>query len=268
MVARIAEIFGHPRPPEMVTEKYWDYDDDYFPRIAGEPWHVLTGDDLGGYIQGLGSGRSQPELFNYLFPIILIRWWEGLMDQTETYWFSYSLANAWGIRTFETIDEDRRGRVLEWIADAFIQAVDAWNGEAVDWRDQSRQTSLVPVFHDLTRDLPITKLLISRLSEVSTLGRAKWWLVLGNAILASKSGPFAPWNSVGKYQKTHHGSDFGEVMRPIFTVEYLSMKLYESELHFLPGFEYARARELQSQIGQDMAQAERQVESYLKACEN
>jgi len=188
MVARIKSIFGNPKPPERITQVQFDGAQQALVRTSSKPWHEIGQEDYWHYLNDLSYVDLQPDLFDYLFPAFLIRWWEGQLNrlggpQSESdIYFAIDQGQV-----FEKMMDDlKRRQVLTWMADAYIDGVDAWSGElSVIYDSQGPNNLHGPLwsFHALGQSVAITRSLLESLSNVSTIGRAQWWLVLGSGLV-------------------------------------------------------------------------------------
>jgi hypothetical protein len=72
------------------------------------------------------------------------------------------------------------------MADAYMEGVDAWSGHlSVAYRASGPDNLHGPLwsFNALGQSIPIIAPILDRLAEVSTEGRAQWWLVLATALI-------------------------------------------------------------------------------------
>jgi hypothetical protein len=188
MVARLKRIFGDPLPPRRVRQKQFDGAQADLIRTAAKPWHELDQLDYWRYLNDLCYVDLQQDLFDYLFPGFLVRWWEGQLNR---------LGGPGGVPDiYQAIDhgqllarmmnEPRRQQVQDWMSDAYIEGVDAWsNNLSVVYNPEGPDDLHGPLssFHALGLSVPVTRVILRRLGEVSTIGRAQWWLVFATGII-------------------------------------------------------------------------------------
>ncbi len=188
MVVRIKEIFGDPIPPKLVTQRQFDYADEHLIRTASKQWHEIDQSDYWHYLMDLSYVDLQQDLFDYLFPAFLIRWWEG---QLNRFGGPESESNIYraidhGDLLAEMMDESRRKQVLAWIADAYMEGVDAWSNKlSVDYTSRGPNDLHGPLssFNALGQTVPVMQAIIERLANITTIGRAQWWLVFATGII-------------------------------------------------------------------------------------
>lgn len=203
MVARIAEIFDHPSPPAVVTERQFDDCQEELELLARKKWHEIGREDYWCYLLDLCYVPLQRDLFNYLFPPFLIKWWEGQLDQTGGPSSETDIYRAIdnGGCLYTMMDEERRNAVHAWMVDAYIQGVDAWSGRLSTKYNPSASDRLhgpLHSFNAIGSSLPIVAEIWSTLSSPETSGRAQWWLVLITGLVyRPNTCPFIPpWTRV------------------------------------------------------------------------
>lgn len=200
MVGRIKRIFNDPAPPSKVTQAQFLDVDWHLHLIAAREWRHIRSFDLWTYLHDLCNVPLQQDLFDYLFPVVLIRWWEGQLDQSvglEREDFYRALDG--GQVLYKMMNESRRGQVLDWMTDAFIQGVDAWSHHLNFDRNVPGPDNLhdhLSSFNALGQSVPIIGRILTSLSEVSTIGRAQWWLVFASGVIwnANECPGVPPWN--------------------------------------------------------------------------
>lgn len=200
----MARIFGDPSPPRKITEKQFDDAQADLVATASKPWHQIDQSDYWHYLLDLCYVELQQDLFDYLFPAFLIKWWEGQLDRRggpESECDFYRAIDHGEVFT-KMMGETRRNEVFHWIVDAYMDGVDAWDGHlSVAYVKDGPDNLHGPLwsFNALGQSVPVLSALIERLSEVSTIGRAQWWLVLGSGILWKENEcPAIPsWTPVG-----------------------------------------------------------------------
>ncbi len=184
LVAEIADIFGHPKPVEIVTEKQFDYGQDRLQVLARSPWHEMETRRDSFYLMDLAYCGLQQDLFDYAFPGFLIRWWEGLVAQASAAHGETDIYFAiWHGQVFnKMMPLERRTRVMEWMTRAFIDALDAWSGWTTWQYSEGTNHHFLWTFNSLGRTLPVTPSLWKQMSNVSTPGRAQFWILIGTGL--------------------------------------------------------------------------------------
>ena len=204
MVQRVLALFDHPRPPSRVTEEQFDDCQEDLEKTAAKAWHEIGQEDYWHYVLDLCYVELQLDLFDYLFPAYLIKWWEGLLSgmggpESEC---DFYRAIDHGQVLSKMMRADRRELVYEWMTDAYIDSVDHWSGQlSTAYLSEGPSRLHLPLwsFHALGQSVPILDRILPRLSEVSTQGRAQWWLVLGTGLAWPENKcPFIPeWTPDG-----------------------------------------------------------------------
>lgn len=206
MVVRIKGIFGDPLPPLHVWQKQFDGAQHELIRTAAKPWHEINQSDYWHYLLDLCYVDLQQDLFDYLFPAFLIRWWEGQLNRLggpESESDIYRAIDR-GQVLYKMMSETRRQQVLEWIVDAYVEGVDAWSNKlSVTYVSEGPDDLHGPMwsFNALGQSVPVTKAILQQLADISTIGRAQWWLVFATGIA---------WNedecpAVPKWTSNHGG---------------------------------------------------------------
>lgn len=185
MAREIREIFGDPKPPATVTQRQFDGADDDLRKLASSTWEeILRADDWWAFLMDLKYTTLQQDLFDYVFPALLIRWFEGQMSQrggpeTETDFYSaLRRGNALSLM----LTPDRHHRTLEWMVRAYVQGVDGWDSsEFVAYQPQGPDRLHAPLasLSALGQSVPILDPIYQALQSVTTAGRARFWLVFG-----------------------------------------------------------------------------------------
>lgn len=187
MVARIKSVFDHPLPPRHVSQQQFDGAQDDLIRTAAKGWHEIDQSDYWHYLHDLCYSDLQQDLFDYLFPAFLIRWWEGQLNrlggpESEC---DFYLAIDHGRVLTRMMSESRRRQVLAWIVDAYMEGVDAWSNKlSVAYISHGPDDLHGPLwcFNALGQSVPVTQAILQQLADISTIGRAQWWLVLATGI--------------------------------------------------------------------------------------
>lgn len=188
MVARIKSIFGDPLPPRHVSQKQFDGAQDDLIRTAAKRWHEIDQSDYWHYLLDLCYGDLQQDLFDHLFPAFLIRWWEGQLNRLggpESECDFYRAIDH-GQVLAKMMSESRRQQVLAWITEAYIEGVDAWSNKlSMAYNSQGPNDLHGPLwsFNALGQSVPVTQAILQRLGDVSTIGRAQWWLVFATGVI-------------------------------------------------------------------------------------
>lgn len=127
---RVRRIFGHPKPPQEIWEKQFDYDDDALHRLARTPYNEIDFSDLWYYHHDLAYVELQPDLFAYLFPVCLMDWHQTLMQsQPCSHGDSEFHYGVWRGRVFEKMmTPEQREAVYEFFLDSFLARLDAERG--------------------------------------------------------------------------------------------------------------------------------------------
>lgn len=204
MVVRIKSIFGNPVGPGRVTQLQFDGAQDALERAAAKPWHEIDQSDYWHYLLDLCYVDVQQDLFDYLFPAFLIRWWEGQLSRfggPESECDIYRAIDQGQVLT-QMMSESKRQEVLEWIADAYIEGVDAWSNHlSVAYNCQGPNDLHGPLwsFNALGQSVPVIKEILSRLLDLATIGRAQWWLVFATGLLwnENKCSAIPQWTPDG-----------------------------------------------------------------------
>ncbi|HET6644160.1 MAG TPA: hypothetical protein VFG65_01545 [Fimbriimonadales bacterium] len=205
MVRRLQEIFGFPVAPGKVTEQQFDCLQRELEALARLQWHQIGARELSIYLMDLCYATLQQELFDYLFPAALILWWEGQLSRKggpEGECDFYHAVDH-GAALYKMMNVECRQHVYHWMIDAYMDGVDAWAGEL-------RTTHLGPdapndlhgplwSFNSLGKSVPILEDILERLMDVSTLGRAQWWLVFASGLIwrENECPAVPPWTPDG-----------------------------------------------------------------------
>jgi hypothetical protein len=202
MVKRLTEVFAYPSSPQIITEAQFDYMPKLLIETARKPWHEIGRSDYWAYLLDLCYVDLQQDLFDYLFPAFLIKWWEGQLSRRggpssgET---DFYRAIDTGQCLFKMMDDGRRSQIFAWMIDAYIEGVDAWGGSlSTDIGDHYEDEPFnldgpLGSFSSLGQSVPIINGAIDNLLDVSSLGRAQWWLVFASILAWDKEPcPFLP----------------------------------------------------------------------------
>lgn len=185
MVGRIERIFNHPLPPARVTEEQFDNAQHLIERSAGKKWHEISQEDYWAYLLDLCYVELQPDLFNYLFPSFLVRWWEGLLSaeggpESECCFYR---AIDYGRPIENMLKPPQVTQVYEWMVDAYLEGLEAWAGRLEeDSAAAENHIFYFSVFNSLARSVPITELLVTKLKRADSKGKALWWLFYASGL--------------------------------------------------------------------------------------
>lgn len=204
LVVRIREIFGNPTPPAKVTEAQFDDFQDYLEKTASKPWHEIDQEDYWHYLLDLKYQPLQQDLFDYLFPAFLIKWWEGMQNRTggpEAETDFYAAIDGGNVIN-QMMNNERQKQVLHWMVDAYMDSVDSWSGHlSVSYSALGPDDLHGPLraFNALGQSVPITRAILEGLSDLSSVGRAQWWLVFCSGIIweHNKCPAVQPWTMQG-----------------------------------------------------------------------
>lgn len=199
-VKQIQAIFGHPTPPKVVTERQFDDFQEELVRLSQTPWHLIKEEDYWYYLMDLCYRELQQDLFDYLFPGFLVIWWEGQLSRKGGPASEGDFYRAlWqGELLTKMMPLARRQAVMQWMVDAYLEGVDAWGGElSVTYQPNGPDNLQGPLnhFHALGQTVQITRPILKKLLEVTTVGRAQWWLVFGSGLVWNENEcpAIPPW---------------------------------------------------------------------------
>ncbi len=187
LVRRLQEIFWHPKPPMKVTQRQFDGADKALHVTAGKRWDEIDPSDYWHYLLDLCYVELQPDLFDYLFPAFLIRWWEGLLSRRggpESECDFYRAIDK-GSVFHKMMSLARREQVYAWMVDAYMEGVENWGGNLslnYDPKSGDELHSPLAAFHALGQSVPILPEVFERLVSGKSIGVSQWWLVLGIGI--------------------------------------------------------------------------------------
>jgi len=134
---RIMNILGKPSPPPRVWEQQFDGDQAELESLVSRDWKEIKLGDLYIYFLDLMYVELQPDLFRYLFPICLYRWYESLMENKqdtleESYIyeclekFHFGMGNGYLLQSMTSPDE--REDIYAFFHDALIERIEAERG--------------------------------------------------------------------------------------------------------------------------------------------
>lgn len=201
--AKLAEIFGHPKPPAVITEKQFDDFQKELAEVAKKPWSALTNHDWFYYGLDLSYSELQQDLFDWLFPGFVVLWRRGLAErqnlpQSEPDFYAPLLKG----RVFERMmDEARRSEVFHYMANAFLEEVETITPEenVAENRRNEDLAYFLWVFNAIGQSVPITERLIDGLSGPMTPGKARYWITLAAGLFyPEQQVPWvSPWTKTG-----------------------------------------------------------------------
>lgn len=195
MVRRIQKIFGNPKSPAIISQSQFDGAQEELEMLARMPWAEVSMACSQAYLDDLAYMPLQQDLFDYLFPALLIDWWQGLVrhpSSIEALYVNGRLVGQevgrhdiyWAIDSGELLDRmmdaKRRAELLSWMVDAYVQGVNAWTEDLPEdlTRRSSHARMLFETFHGLGQSVPIVEAILEELQKVDTEGKVKWWLVI------------------------------------------------------------------------------------------
>ena len=198
MVRRLIEIFGEPKSPPVITEKQFDDWNEGLLITSKKSWHEINEDDYWHYLMDLRYVDLQQDLFDYVFPAFLIRWWEGQLMRTggpaSECDFYDAIDHGEVFRMM--MDDTRRRMVYDWMIEGYIQGVDQWSGNLSTAYNPNGPDNLhgpLSSFHALGQSIPILPQILTKLMNIATEGRAQFWLVLATGIVwVENEVPYIP----------------------------------------------------------------------------
>lgn len=188
MVTRLKKIFGNPESPKFVVQKQFDGAQASLEKTSRKAWHEIDQSDYWHTLLDICYVDLQQDLFDYLFPALLIRWWEGQMSRKggpESECDFYRAIDH-GQVFIKMMDSSRSKEVFSWMTDAYLAGIDEWSGKLSVAYDPNGANDLhgpLWSFHALGQSVPITHLIVKGPGEVSTEGRAQWWLVFATGLV-------------------------------------------------------------------------------------
>lgn len=134
---RIMNILGKPSPPQTVWEQQFDGDQAELESLVSRDWKDIELGDIYIYFLDLMYVELQPDLFRYLFPICLYRWYESLMEnkqdrQQEIYIYdcieTFYFAMGNGSRLQSMTSPNEREAIYAFFHDALIERIEVERG--------------------------------------------------------------------------------------------------------------------------------------------
>lgn len=128
---RVRSIFGNPSPPKSVWESQFDDFNDELQKLASTPYDEIDFHELWYYHHDLAYIELQPELFDYLFPVCLMDWYDTLMNNEACSHgdseFHYGVHHG---KVFEKMlsSPQQRAKVFEFMRDCFLERLDHERG--------------------------------------------------------------------------------------------------------------------------------------------
>ena len=236
LVRRLIEIFRQPGPPAVVTERQFDDDQDGLERLARKQWHQVIPDDYWCYLMDMAYVSLQPQLFEHIFPAFLIAWWEGQLSrldgpEAETD-FYYALDRGQVLETM--LHESRREAVLDWMAEAYLDGVNAWTGPLV-LEQTGDPVPPLNSFHALGMAVPVSARILLGLVRGSGRGIAKWWVVLGAGIAwYTAEGDFVLLESSASIYDHGYRAENRAAIAGVLTVKLLLERLAAAREYLTP----------------------------------
>lgn len=135
---RVRNILGNPSPPPTVWEQQFDGDQAELESLVSRDWKEIKLKDLYIYFLDLNYYvELQPDLFRYLFPICLYRWYESLMQNEQDpleesrleEWleqFHFAMGNGALLQSMTSPDE--REAIYAFFHEALIERIEAERG--------------------------------------------------------------------------------------------------------------------------------------------
>jgi hypothetical protein len=280
MVKRIQAIFDWPEPPSEIIQIQSDNAQEELNALARSRWHEM--DSWWPFLADLTEIDSviiQTDLFDYVFPPLLIRWWEGQVNRMGGPHSSYNWYQALATGClYSMMDDRRRDAVLDWMVDAYMEGVDAWSGQlSVHYNPNGPDNLHAPLqfFHSIGSSVPIARQILTRLGEVETAGRAQWWLVLitGIAYPANTVPAIPPWDGGGGgiyVNESYHEFCNGylevnmEAVTEAFAPDVLIAKLDRIGPLLVRPFESQWLSDLAAHIDADRGRFSRRVNRFLE----
>ena len=282
MVVRLAEIFGHPQPPAKVTQKQFDGFQTELEELSRKPWHEIGRDDYWYYLLDLCYVPLQQDLFDYVFPAFLIRWWEGQLNrmggpESET---DFYRAIEHGECFYSRMSDARREAVYAWMTDAYVEGIDAWSGSLSVTHSSGGPDDLHgPMWslHALGQSVPIIPAIWDQLCQIRTAGRAQFWLVLiaGIAFPPNACPWVPPWTpteggggvyAIGSCADIGHGylSTNLEFIKSRATAELLASLLNTAVARFIHPVEREWAIAVTERVRVDPTEFHRRLDRFLE----
>jgi hypothetical protein len=281
MVVRLRKIFNKPKPPSVIIEEQFDGDQEKLERLASKQWHEITDDDFSCYLDDLNYVNLQGDLFDYLFPVLLIRWWECQQSGARfpRMYFYNAILN--GRLLDQRMNSNRKELFLDWMTDAYLEGIANWGGHLSTRYVHGSEYNLgqpLMTFNALGESVPMVGKLLHQLSQVSNLGQAQWWLVFGTGIAWNENdSPFIPgWDrdsGGGGVYLTESDSDIYDsgftsenlyAMQEIITPDLLCSCL-QSAAHHLQGSPHEKwAEETRDMLEVFPDRTAQRLDQYLK----
>jgi hypothetical protein len=193
MVRRLIKIFDNPTKPTAVAQKQFDNCDDDLFVTSQKEWHEIDESDYWHYLLDLCYVSLQQNLFDYVFPAFLIKWWEGQLSRfggpDAECGFYRAVDHG---KVFDTMmTGDRRTMVYDWMVDAYMDGIAEWSGHLLvtgDGKGPNNFTGPLWSFWAVGLSVPILDAILARLETVSNQGVAQWWLVFASGVAYNEDG--------------------------------------------------------------------------------
>ncbi len=285
LVMRMREIFDDPKPVTVVTQWSWrDMGDPphlFRVEIASRPWHEVGVSGSKFYLVDMAYMPLQQDLFDYLFPCVLIYWWRCTKNALELQanWVFIPILDAIRrAKVWQTmLTAERRSSLEEWMADAFFDALDTvkeddpWIAEQYpDWAPDIDQ---VKSFHNLGQSVPVTGRILDKLFIVDTREKARWWLsfgltLVGNPSLLQDNEPWVFDYPFGdRWREGDYLPENLVALREKLTLEAFLNALVDAEQILPLGPDYERIKEVQSVFWKDQARTQGSIDLLIRHAE-
>lgn len=241
---RAAAIFKHPKPPQHVWEKQFDYSDSDLQRIARTPYQEFDFDDLWYYHHDLAYVELQPELFAYLFPVCLMDWHQTLMENKACSHgdseFHYGLYHGKVLEKMTTPYQQKA--IYDFFRDSFLDRLDCEQGYQPTVHNAVTAHGWILRFNSLGFIMPRIDQIWNFWWSLETVGQAVAALQYCSGLMyfegdnplfpiwTAKRGGGGPylWQSDASI---HHGGwlpENVEFLSSVLTIDFLSQKIREA----------------------------------------
>ena len=197
----IKDLFGNTSRPKIITEGQFDGFEDQLLAIVDDVAYGSPVSSWWEYLLNLKYLKNlQQELFDFLFPALLIDWKRSLLERTALVGGEIYSPIYIGKLIQRMVPQERRGKLFTWFASAFCDGVDAFP-PIPKGHVQTNKTAIhfyLHHFNAIGQSLPIIDAIWKRLAKVETVGAARFWLVFisGFAHECNKVPWIKPWDSI------------------------------------------------------------------------
>ncbi len=195
-VQEIVQIFGDPTPPAKITEKQFDYWQKGLEDLVAKKWHEI--ESLSYYLMDLKYvDPLQADLFDYLFPVCLITWRDGIEQRKNLPHGEcdfYSAVDRGNIY-HRMLSPKMRKQVFDWMVRVFMWGVSTIRSEeceAIGLRNDNLHY-FHWTFNAIGESTPITGDILRELSRVTNPGIARYWLTFASGLCWDEQK--VPWIS-------------------------------------------------------------------------